>query len=147
MAATSSIGRATTVRDIMTANPVTFDHEARLSDAVAMMEQRHILHMPIVRGGKLVGLLSDRDVHDALPSVLTLKDPEARKRALYLTRVSQVCNAQPAVLGPGTTVLDAIATMRRSRHGCCPVVEGDRVVGIVTSGDLINLLERMLAAS
>jgi acetoin utilization protein AcuB len=129
----------------MTRNPVTFEAEARLSDAVALMNERHIRHMPVLHEGKLVGVLSDRDVHDALPSVLTLKDPEARKRALFITRVSQVCSKQPTVLDPSTTVLDAIATMRRARFGCCPVVEGDKLVGILTSGDLINLLERLLA--
>ncbi len=133
------------VRDVMTRSPVTFDVEGRLSDAVAMMEERHIRHMPVLRDGKLAGLLSDQDVHDALPSVLTLKDPEARKRALFITRISQVCNKQPTVLEPNTTVLDAIAAMRRARNGCCPVVERDTVVGILTSGDLINLLERMLS--
>lgn len=146
MQALSSKGPARTpvVRDVMTRNPLTFDSEARLSDAVALMDERHVRHMPVVHEGKLTGLLSDQDVHDALPSVLTLKDPEARKRALFITRISQVCNKDPTVLDPGTTVVEAITAMRRSRHGCCPVVEDGKVVGILTSGDLINLLELML---
>ncbi len=134
-----------TARDIMTPSPATFDADARLSDAYALMQERNIRHLPVLRGGKLAGMLSESDIHDALPSILTLKDPEARKKALYLTRVSQVCVKEPPRVRPDSPVVEVIALMRKSRAGCVPVVDGDAVVGIVTSGDLIDLLDRMLS--
>ncbi len=58
--------------------------------------------------------------------------------------MDQVALTPPVVIGPEDTVLEAIRRMRRLRAGSLPVVERDRLVGIVTSADLLNAFERML---
>ncbi|MCZ7681518.1 MAG: CBS domain-containing protein [Sandaracinaceae bacterium] len=128
----------------MTRSPVVAAPETHLSEAVALMESRGVRHLPIVRDGRLVGLLSERHVRDALPSILTLSEREARRRFLAAARVDQVAITAPVVIGPEDTVLEAIRRMRRLRAGSLPVVERDRLVGIVTSADLLNAFERML---
>jgi acetoin utilization protein AcuB len=132
------------VRDAMTPDPVTLPPTAHLADAVELMEARGVQHLPIVTGGALVGLLSERHVRDALPSVLTLRDPVARRRFLAATRIDQVWIPDPLTISPNESILAAIATMRAKKAGSLPVVEGGKLVGILTSGDLITLLERML---
>jgi acetoin utilization protein AcuB len=128
----------------MTPAPISIDQNAHLADAVDLMEARGVRHLPVVSGGRLVGLLSERHVRDALPSVLTLKDPEARRRFLSATRVDQVCIRDPRTVGPDDTVHEAIRVMRHLKAGSLPVVDGRRLVGIVTSGDLLNLLDKLL---
>lgn len=131
----------------MSASPITIDAGARLSDAVALMKARNINHLPVMRDGKLVGLLSERHVRDAMPSILMLSDPEARERSLYLTHVNQVCVKDPFTVSPDDPLGVAIAGMRRVRAGSLPVVAQGKLVGILTSGDLITLLEKLLTQS
>jgi acetoin utilization protein AcuB len=133
------------VGDVMAKNPATIAPDARLSDAVELMKAKNIHHLPVMRGQELVGLLSERHVRDAMPSILLLKDREARNRSLYLTHVEQVCIKDPTTVAPGDSVLVAIAAMRRVRGGSVPVLDQGRLVGILTSGDLITLLEQLLA--
>jgi len=135
------------VREAMTADPRTLTPGAHLADAVELMESRGIQHLPIVSNGMLVGLLSERHVRDALPSILTLRDPIARRKFLAATRIDQVWIANPLTIGPDETILDAIALMRSKKAGSLPVIEDGRLVGILTSGDLITMFERTLCAA
>ena len=133
------------VREVMTASPRTIAPDARLSEATALMEELAIQHLPVIDGeGKLVGLLSERHLRDAMPSILMLKDPEERRRSLKVTRVEQVCIKEPGAIDAGRPITEAIRQMRRLRAGSLPVLEHHKLVGILTSGDLITLLEKML---
>jgi len=131
-------------RDVMTPRPVTVSPETPLSDVHSLMETRGIVHFPVVEGERLVALLSERDLRDAMPSVLTVEDKEARRRFLRVTRVSQVAQKTPPVGAPDLPLLDVISRMRGHRAGALPIVDGGRCVGIISSGDLITLLERVL---
>ena len=133
-----------TVGEIMTESPLTIGEGAHLSDVLELMENERIKHLPVVENGKLTGLITDRQLRDALPSVLTLKDPAMRRKSLAATRLGQVCARNPRSIDSGALVLAAIDAMRKIRAGSLPVVDEGRLVGIVTSGDLITLLERIL---
>lgn len=139
--------RRLTVREVMTPDPLTLGGETSLSEAVDLMDQRGILHFPVVDPeGRLVGVLSERHIRDAQPSVLTLRDAEARRRALRATPVSRVYVSEPVTIEADATLRMAISRMRSYKAGCLPVLERGRLVGIVTSGDLIALLEAVLMA-
>lgn len=130
--------------DVMTPRPVTVGPDTPLSDVLALMETRGIMHFPVVDGERLVALLTERDLRDAMPSVLTVEDKEARRRFLRVTRVSQVAQKSPPVGSAELPLLDVIARMRGHRVGALPIVQGGRCIGIISSGDLITLLERLL---
>ena len=84
-------------------------------------------------------------MRDAMPSVLTLRDPVARRKALSATRVKQVWIEDPVTIDPDASILEAIGVMRGLHAGSLPVVDkDDGLVGILTAGDLISLLERVL---
>ncbi len=132
------------VRDVMTRSPLTVTPRTHLAEAVTLMEAKGVRHLPVLEGRRLVGLLSERHVRDALPSVLTLQDPEARRRFLAATRVSQVWIQNPSTIHPDAPLIDAITRMRRLRAGSLPVVAATELVGILTSADLINAFDRVL---
>jgi acetoin utilization protein AcuB len=111
------------------------------------MEEGRIQHFPVVEGERLVGMLSERHLRDAMPSVLTVDDPEARRRYLRVTEVAQVMPKDAPTVGPDAPPAEVIRIMRAHRIGEIAVAEGKRLVGIVTSGDLITLLERILRSA
>lgn len=139
--------RSLRARDVMTPRPVTVMPSTPLSDVQALMETRGIVHFPVVEDERLVALLDERELRDAMPSVVTVDDPEARRRFLKVTRVSQVAGKNPPVAQPDTPLLDVITRMKGHRAGALPIVEGGRCVGIISAGDLITLLERLLRAA
>ncbi len=133
--------------DVMTSDPLTVSPETPLSEVMEAMEQRGIQHFPVVEGSRLVGTISERFVRDAMPSILTVEDPKARKGFLKVTQVKQVAVKNPPTCSPDAPLTGAITVMRTFRVGALTVVEGSKVVGIITSGDLITLLERALKSA
>ena len=140
----SKLGGAWRVAECMTRSPVVVEEDTHLSDLYDLMEKRRILHVPVVKNGELVGLITERHLRDALPSILTLRDPIARRRSLAVTRVQDVCIRNPVTIESDADILVAIARMRDFRGGSLPVVDRNELVGILTAGDLIRLLERIL---
>jgi CBS domain-containing protein len=61
------------------------------------------------------------------------------------THVEKIMTREPETVSPGTPLVEAVALMQESRFGCLPVLEGDAIVGILTRGDLIEALHRMLS--
>lgn len=128
----------------MTADPVTVPEDARAARVLELMEQYNIKHVPVVRDGILVALVSERHLRDAMPSILTLKNRVARRKTLELTPVLEIAIDDPETVEPDTSLLEAIRRMRRLRAGSLPVVANGKLVGILTGGDLISLLETLL---
>lgn len=135
------------VEEVMTPDPLSVAPTTPLSEILAVMEERSIQHFPVIRDGHVVGLVSERHLRDAMPSVLTVDDPEARRRFLKVTHAEQVMMRHPPTINPDALLLEAIGTMRVHRAGSLPVVRAGRLVGILSSGDLISLLERLLKSA
>jgi len=132
------------VGDYMTADPITVTEDARAARVLELMEQYNIKHVPVVRDGVLVALVSERHLRDAMPSILTLKNRVARRKTLELTPVLEIAIDDPETVEPDTSLLEAIRRLRRLRAGSLPVVANGKLVGILTGGDLISLLETLL---
>ena len=113
-------------------------------EAADLMDQEHIQHLAVTRQGAPIGILSERDLHDAVPSVNLVPDAEARRSYLARVRVEDVATMEPETVCSDIPVLEAITTLRRLRVGSLPVQDRGQLVGIVTSGDLITLLEQLL---
>jgi CBS domain-containing protein len=136
------------VQDCMTRDPVVVEEGAKLADALALMQRYGIRRLPVVaEDGALVGLLRDRELRDALPSSLPPGDPAERTSFLQRTGVLEVAQRSTSAIDPAASVVEAIVRMRRLRVGSLPVVENGKLVGILTAGDLIKLLERLLVTS
>ena len=145
----------TTVRDVMTRSPITIDPEAALETAAAVMYEREIRHLPVVDDtGRLIGILSDRDVRGVVlaPALGQYLSESARKSletlsaALRDVRVRDAMTWDHVTIEPGAPLAQAAALMVEARFGSLPVVDAGRLVGIVTERDVLKALAVMLPA-
>lgn len=126
------------VREIMTTNPLTARLGTTVFDAIRTLESEQIRHLPIVEGGELVGIVSDRDLlrfsHAAL-----LEDPDAARTRLQVA-VSTVMTSDPSCVAPDDEIDDAIDMMLENRIGALPVVDEaeGRLVGILSYVDVMR---------
>lgn len=130
----------------MTRELTTLPHDATLLDAVLLMRSSGFRHVPVVNGNKLVGLLSDRDVQRASPSIFGKMTPEEYNRIFETTPLVKVMAKEPVTVTPATPVTEVVKMMYERKFGSVPVVEGEKLVGIVTTTDLLGLLSKLLGA-
>ena len=117
-------------RDLFTVSP-----DDLIDLAASVMDWRHIRHVPVEdRDGRLIGLVSHRGL---------LRTLSNGKRAGGFITVREVMIENPFTVSPSTSSLEAIEIMRSNRVGCLPVVEGDQLVGIVTSYDFLEASARL----
>ena len=136
------------VRDWMTEHLVTLSPEASVAEALTLCRKRRIRHIPILEEGRLVGIVSDRDLRDASPA---LGDPE-RARTLQEVRVAAVMSREVITVDPQDSIENAAQQMYELKIESLPVVsEGavadgrsavakEEVLGIITSSDVMRAL-------
>lgn len=137
--ATRKERKAAKVKERMTRNPATVKPADGLKEAIQKMERGHFRHLPVVDDdGKLVGMLSDRDIRLIHPSLAFVKKEEATIQ-LWSVSVEQAAVFDPIKVTPETTLKEAAELMLRWRVGGLPVVDlGDKLVGIITYTDLLR---------
>lgn len=130
-----------TVRAFMTPNPVVIDGGLTITDALTRMFQIHARHLPVMVGGHLVGLLSDRDIGHL--SAVQGVDP-ARVTA------EQACSPNPYVCSPDTPIVEVAQILIQHKFGAALVMEDRTLVGMFTVidalGALVAVLQRDAAA-
>ena len=129
------------VKDSMTREVVVLSPETTAGEALALCRERRIRHLPVLEAGRLVGIVSGRDLRSAAPG---LGDP-ARASALEKIRVSEVMTRDVATTRPDDPIEEAANRMREKRIGCLPV-EDERLVGILTSSDVMEALVQLIGA-
>ena len=131
----------------MTKKVITIDKDADLDEAGKKMAAHRIRHLPVVDPeGCLIGIITDRDIRSAMPSVLSdsLEDREARK-ARIAPKVEAVMTKDPVVISPIHTLQDALLMIQKTRVGAFPVVdEHHRLKGIISIRDLIRAFINVL---
>jgi CBS domain-containing protein len=124
----------TTVEEVMTADPSTLDPAATVGDAYALMREHGFRHVPVVESGLLLGVISMTDVGH-----LGARVPELLAMPLH-----EVMSRNLVTVAPGESVSAAAATMASRKINCLLVVVDGRLVGIVTTYDLLDALARRL---
>ncbi|HTE53730.1 MAG TPA: CBS domain-containing protein [Kofleriaceae bacterium] len=122
----------------MSAEVVTLGRDETLDIADRIMSLGRIRHMPVVDGdGRLCGVVSQRDLfRGALATALGL--PRATQaRLLGALLVREVMNPEPITTTPDTPLTEAAEVMLHRKVGCLPVLDGDRLVGILTEADFV----------
>jgi CBS domain-containing protein len=126
-----------TVGQFMSTDLFTVHPDDLIDLAASVMDWRHIRHVPVEdQDGRLVGLITHR-------SLLRMMSNGARLQSATPTTVREIMIVNPVTVCSGTSSLEAMELMRSSRVGCLPVVEGDRLVGIVTSYDFLEASARI----
>ena len=122
-------------------------HAVRPLDSIQHAREIMVTHrlnqLPVLADGHLVGIVTDRDLRDAFPSVFesTPRVPPHRTAANTDPkdiRVEEVMTANVLTLQPHDSLIDAARLMRRERIGAVPIVEGQRVIGILTRSDVLD---------
>jgi acetoin utilization protein AcuB len=119
----------------MTSLPHTIGAEQTLAKAEKMMSEYRIRHLPVLQGGKLVGILSDRDVK----LVESFKDVDAEK-----TKVDEAYTPDPYITSPGANLEEVCAQMATHRYSCVLVCDNNKLVGIFTWVDALKALDNLL---
>lgn len=124
-----------TISEIMSPLTHSIGVEQSLSEASHRMHQFEIRHLPVLRGGRLVGIVSERDVAmvESLPGV----DPKA-------VEVGEAMTAEPYAVPPGASLPAVLREMAAQKYGAAVIVEGERPVGIVTTIDALRLCVDLL---
>jgi acetoin utilization protein AcuB len=115
----------------------------RISHVRSVLEEHRINQLPVIAKGALVGIITDRDLRDAFPSVFdvpgfTEETPRKPARDPEKIRVEEVMTGNVITLGPDDGLADAAGLMRRERLGALPIVEGGVLVGILTRSDVLD---------
>ncbi|MBV6685323.1 acetoin utilization AcuB family protein [Rossellomorea marisflavi] len=132
------------IEEIMKSNVETLRPDDSIETAIRLMREKKIKHIPIVDDEmKILGIISDRDVKDAAPSILneqsadfTLKNP-----------VRQIMQQQVITGHPLDFVEEVAALFYEHRISCLPILKADKLVGIITETDLLYTLTQLTGAN
>lgn len=132
------------VTDLMTQQLITVNKQDPMSLAAELMESNTIKHLPVVDGGgHLYGIISDRDIKRVSPSDTSELKPHEMRSLPETPKVREFMNKRPITTGPRASVQQAAALMVRNAIGGLPVVAETRLVGIVTTTDILKYAARL----
>jgi CBS domain-containing protein len=115
------------VRELMTKQPTTVEPDATLGEVATLMKQDDCGSIPVVEGGRLVGIVTDRDI--VVRGIAAGVDPKTQ-------RVSKVMSSDPVTVGPEDDITDAEKKMADRQIRRLPVVENGRLVGIIVTAQI-----------
>jgi acetoin utilization protein AcuB len=124
---------------IMTREVVQVAEDARVTQLAALMRDHHIRHLPVVRDGHLIGLVTSHDIERVSPSPITTLSVGEANYLLGKLTAAKVMRGRVVACAPDTLVEEAARLLRQEKIGCLPVVEdGGKLVGILTHEDLLD---------
>jgi acetoin utilization protein AcuB len=119
----------------MTFVPKSIGEDQTLAQAQDFMKKLRLRHLPVLKGGKLVGVLSDRDIN----LVMQFKDVDPTR-----LRVNEAYSPDPYFTSPKTPLNEVVAHMAEKKYGCALVVDNGKLVGIFTEIDAYKALSELL---
>jgi acetoin utilization protein AcuB len=137
-------GQEMKVKKWMTPDPKSVEANDPVKTAVNLVIENRIRHLPVVLGDSLVGIISDRDLKRAMPSIVAGATAEEYQAFMEETSVEQVMTADPLTCAPDDELVDLVRQFCEKKVGAIPVVEGERLVGIVTQTDMMEAFLTML---
>ena len=132
------------VKDWMTPDPKSVQANDPMKTAVRLVVENRIRHLPVVMGDSLVGIISDRDLKRAMPSIVAGATAEEYQSFMERTTIDQVMTADPLACAPEDELVDVVRQFCENKVGAMPVVDGDRLVGIVTQTDMMQAFLALL---
>src|SRR5262249_21475810 len=124
-----------TIGKFMTPMPHSIGANQTMAEAHVMMRNHGVRHLPVLDGGRMVGIVSERDLH--LAETLKHIDPKA-------VRVDEAMTLDPYAVGPHALLRKVAEEMAERKHGSAVVQQGGKVVGIFTTVDALRALASLL---
>lgn len=121
------------IEEIMKKDVFTLRSDQTVQDVLDLFEEKRIRHAPIVDDGKVVGIVTDRDLKDAMPSMFTVFP----KGEPYKKKVSEIMTKDPMIAHPLDFVEEIALLFYEQKIGCLPVVSQNELVGFLTETDLL----------
>lgn len=135
------------VRERMSTQPVTILSDTPISEALRVMRQSQVRRLPVLdKEGKLVGIVSEKDLLYASPSPATSLSIYEMHYLLSNLMVTEVMTDKLITVTPDTPLEEAARVMADNKIGGLPVVEGDKLVGIITETDIFKVFLELLGA-
>ncbi|WP_296179406.1 CBS and ACT domain-containing protein [uncultured Mobiluncus sp.] len=122
----------------MTANPFTIDSGATVPDAIEMMQTHGITKLPVLRDGKLCGVVSQSDINRALPSDATSLSFGEVAYLLSKLKIYKIMKKNPPTISADAMLEEAAIVMRDSKVEILPVMDEGKVIGVITESDVLD---------
>jgi acetoin utilization protein AcuB len=128
------------VQDWMTPDPIIISSDCTLPEAYWLMVNNKIRRLPVVDRGILVGIVTLEDLRGKLPANVISIDPVRVSDTLVKLSVRYAMTENPKTIMAYATLIDAARMMLEFKISALPVIDGDRLVGIITESDIFRAL-------
>jgi acetoin utilization protein AcuB len=132
------------VRNYMSSNPITIGLDVSFPEAMGMLRRQKIRRLPVVDKGKLVGIIVEKDLLSNQPSPATTLSIHEMYALLERLRVRQIMSRPVITVEGDCPVEEAARIMVERKIGCLPVMDGERLAGIITETDIFKALVEVL---
>ena len=126
------------VRDYMSVDPATVEPNDSLQRVVDLLRRRDIRSVPVIENGKLIGIVTDRDVRQVAPAYPLFRDEDEIRRYTENLRVTAAMTADPITIAHDSPLVEAAKLLETYRISSLPVVEKQQLVGILTVTDVLK---------
>ncbi|HBF36948.1 MAG TPA: hypothetical protein DDW50_06465 [Firmicutes bacterium] len=126
------------VKDRMTVNPMTIDDSAPIIEAGEIFRKNNFARLPVMHDGKLVGIITQDDLLKVSPSQATTLSVWELNYVLSKLLIKDAMTKNPVIVSPNATLEEVALLMREKEIGALPVVEHDKLVGIITESDIFD---------
>lgn len=128
------------VKNHMTTNPINIPSDTPVYEALTILKRQKIRQLPVVDDGRLVGLVTERDLLTVSPSPATALSIHEINYLLSKMTVREVMIKNPTLVSQDTTIEEAAVIMREHKFGSLLVVEDKKLIGIITESDLFDAI-------
>jgi len=133
------------VSELMSTDLVTLGEDDSLADAQRCMERGRLRHLPVVRDGKLTGLVTHRDLLAASFSIFAEINTAEQRRIFAGISVRELMHRRVKTVSPDLSVAEAARILFDNKFGCLPVVTDEgTLVGLITEADFLRLTLKLL---
>lgn len=125
---------------------ITISKDMPTHDVLALFKKEHIRRAPVIESGRLIGIVSDKDLLNATPSPVTSLSVWEMNYLLSKITIENVMSRNVITVNEDTPIEDAALIMADNKIGGLPVVKGDQIVGMITETDLFKILPELMGA-
>lgn len=132
------------VQDFMTKNPITIEPDATFPQAISVIRKQKIRHLPVAEKGRLIGIVVEKDLLSNQPSPATTLSVYEIYSLLEALRVRQIMTRPVITVEGDCPIEEAARIMVEHKISCLPIMDGEKLVGIITETDVFKVLVEVL---